>query len=121
MNPYFVAGFIAGEGCFGYNEKNKFVQFVVGVHIRDKNMLLEVQKAIGGGTVRSFSCRPNMVRYQIGGFYQLKEKVIPFLDAYLMDSPTFKKEQYKIWREKIMSYKHQRRRGGGSRVLGNSV
>jgi hypothetical protein len=116
---YFIAGFVAGEGCFGFNEKNRCVQFAIGLHIRDKQILLDIQKVIGAGTVRSFPCRPNMVRYQIGGIYNVLCYVIPFMNKYLIHS--YKKDQYLIWREKVMSTKMTRIKGGGKHLKGNNV
>ena len=107
MNKYFLAGFIAGEGCFGSNDKKKWFQFAIDVHLRDKSILVEIQKLLGGGTVKTFSSRPNMVRYQIGGIYQCREKVIPFCEKYLIAS--YKKEQFNKWKEKILQYPLKRR------------
>lgn len=105
MNKYFIAGFVAGEGSFGiYKIKGKpnsyVVEFIVEVNKRDLKILKEIQKAVKCGYIYGgYKKRPNMVRFKVSGKKDLINKVIPFMDKYLMGS--YKRKQYKKWRKRI--------------------
>ena len=111
MNKYFIAGFIAGEGCFSFYEKrntpgklpkNAQCYFGIEVHIRDKHIIEEIQETLKEGKIAVYPYRPNIVRFTIHGFEKCKRSVVPFMDKYLIAS--YKKEQYLTWREKLMSH-----------------
>lgn len=104
---YFLAGFIAGEGCFYANIGKCFYEFTITCHERDIEVLEKI-KAILGGSVKKYPSRPTMVRHQVGGIYHIREVIIPFMDEYLLYS--HKKFQYLDWKQKVLDHKLKRKR-----------
>lgn len=104
---YFIAGFIAGEGCFYWKTSNTFT---VEVHIRDKNIIFLIQRTLKCGVVKVYKYRPKMIRYYVTGNYYLKKYIIPFFDKYLITS--YKKIQYNEWRKKVFAKKDRFKNNG---------
>lgn len=100
----FIAGFIAGEGCFAtYKRLNKdyftFI-FAVGVHKRDLDMLNLIKTKLGGGSINFPKKRPNMCTYRITVSRNNWHKVILFFDRYLTHS--YKRQQYLKWKSHLV-------------------
>lgn len=101
---YWVAGFVAGEGCFYWQRdttKKEIFQFCVDVHKRDP-IPLHTLTELFGGEVLHFDSRGDMIRYQITSLYLLAELIIPFMDKYLCCVKSHKNEQYLEWRAVIV-------------------
>lgn len=106
MNKYFIAGFIAGEGSFGFYKikikPNSYsIYFTIELHIRDLDILKKIKSELRCGNITNNYKRPKIVRFQVGGKKDIRNKVIPFMDKYLIDS--YKLIQYKAWREKVIN------------------
>lgn len=105
MNEYFLAGFIAGEGCFGIYKLKKRpnsynILFTIEVNKKDLRILKEIKKALKCGHLHGRYKRPKIVRFQISNKREIIDKLIPFMDRYLIAS--YKKKQYERWRKKVI-------------------
>ena len=101
---YFLAGFVAGEGCFcvsrGKNETNRFgygfcPYFRINLNERDLSILQTFQKVLGCGRV---SPCDKLFRhfFVVHSIRDLVEKVIPFFRQYDFRE-TFKQKQFEKW------------------------
>ncbi len=100
----FIAGFIAGEGCFYFTMKSErycYFVFVVEVHERDLKVLHLIKETLGGGYVRQYPSRPHIARYNMVIGIKNYKGIIQFFDTYLPIS--YKKTQYEVWKSKLIS------------------
>ena len=94
LNPHYVTGFVDGEGCFSITiSKRRFrvpevrLKFEIELREDDELILKEIQKTLDCGSIyrleyeRYKKWRPH-VKYQVGSFKDIKEKVIPFFKKY---------------------------------------
>lgn len=99
---YFVSGFIAGEGCFSYNEEKRNHYFGVSAHKRDSDIIEEIHKffnCIGSIFTQSRSKNSSeMKRMGVRGVGDIAAVVIPFFERYPMRN-THKQNQYEEWRD----------------------
>jgi hypothetical protein len=88
-NPFWLAGFASGEGCFLVNmiESNRntigqVIQliFKISQHHRDKKLLELITKYMNCGAVYSHS--ENAFVYQVTKFEDINNKLIPFFKAH---------------------------------------
>lgn len=99
--PEFVSGFVTGEGCFytesGYDEKYKLkhrirLAFCIEAKQEDREVLEAVKEHLQCGNIydldfgryRGYEQRkwkPH-VKYRVGNFKDIAEKVIPFFQRY---------------------------------------
>lgn len=72
LNPWYVVGFIDGEGCFNINVTKSSsnligyqvqARFIIEVNIKDAKLLHHVQAFFGG--IGSIICTNNVARYSI--------------------------------------------------------
>lgn len=92
INPYFITGFIDGEGSFVIrvrkNNKSKigwYVEpiFAIGLHQRDKEVLNIIQNYFG--RVGRITIRKDVAIYWVSSLQDLNNKIIPhFLKYYLL-------------------------------------
>ena len=88
-DPYWVAGFISGEGCFFINIKPSthksgyqvLLVFQVSQHSRDEQLMKSLISYFGCGHITSRNNK-NYVEFVVTRFEYLFEKVIPFFDKY---------------------------------------
>lgn len=104
MSDDFLAGFVAGEGCFGFykvkgKENTWSIHITVDVHDRDIELLHALQKAIGAGTVRQKYKKGHMARWCVTGKTDVATKIIPFFDRHL--TGTYKRVQYLDFRARF--------------------
>jgi LAGLIDADG endonuclease len=87
MNPYWIVGFIDGEGCFHVSvSKNKSsklgyqvtLEFSITQHIRDRELMEEFIEFFGCGYVVNDT--PIKLQYRIRNRKQLSENLFPFID-----------------------------------------
>lgn len=91
LNPYFVSGLIDAEGCFTTSiykdtsyKSGWRVQpfFQIGLNIRDKELLCQLQEFFGGvGTFR-IDARNNIIIYSVSNRKDLKNIIIPHFKVY---------------------------------------
>lgn len=89
FNPYWVVGFVDGEGCFSVGVfKNKSLrlgyqvqlEFCVTQHIRDHNLLLQFIEFFGCGYVTTDG--PMKYKYLVRDLSDLNRVIIPFFQSY---------------------------------------
>ena len=87
-DPYWIAGFTSGEGCFLVKLKpsksNKLkwqvnLCFDITQHIRDNALIVKLQTFFGCGTIVK---NRSTIQYRIRNFYDLENKLFPLLDKY---------------------------------------
>ncbi len=91
LNPHYVTGFVDGEGCFAITiSRKRFkvpevrLKFEIELREDDEPILKEIQKTLDCGSIyrleyeRYKKWRPH-VKFMVGSFKDIKEKVIPFL------------------------------------------
>lgn len=109
MRDAFIAGYIAGEGCFSVTDHGTYKQFVfiVGVAEDELGMLEAMKERFGVGTITDrapsdIGKKPVKI-YRIGSYRDLWFHVVPFIDAVGL-GPTHKAEQYAEWRAELEAY-----------------
>lgn len=113
LNPYYVAGFIDGEGSFSISigkhktTKNGFdvrPEFEIELRKDDQEILERILVTIGCGKI--FDCSYERygwfphAKYKITSNKQLKEFLFPFLDRYPLQAK--KREMYKHFKTIVM-------------------
>lgn len=88
LNPFWVAGFVDGEGCFSViiSRSNSLkvgwrvrVYFYIGLHAKDRALLEAIQNFFGVGNI--YSTTESLDRYQVNSFKDIKV-IIDFFDKY---------------------------------------
>ena len=88
FDPFWIAGFVDGEGCFyvkvsGYKEGKKVnVYFSVAQDIRDKDLLKNLAIYLNCGLIETVRTRPSQSTYVVYKFHDIMEKIIPFFNTY---------------------------------------
>lgn len=78
-NPYWLAGFTSGEGCFDISvvkSRNVEMRFRVTQHTRDEALLVSLISYLGCG---HYSKGNNYGQYKTSKFSDIAHKIIPFL------------------------------------------
>ena len=87
-DPYWLAGFIAAEGCFMVNITkfgNRFyvkLLFIISQHERDKELLASFIDYLGCGGVYK---KKTTFDYIVSKFTDIEDKIIPFLKNYPLE------------------------------------
>lgn len=103
LDPWYVVGFVDGEGCFSIsifrNSTTKlgyqvFPEFVVSQGAKSLSVLEDIQQFFNCGNIyenrRADNHRESLYRYCIRSVKDIREKVIPFFEAY----PLFTHKMY---------------------------
>jgi len=86
LNPYWITGFVDGEGCFyvriSKSNKHKVgwrvhMCFEISLHIRDKLLLENLLITLGCGAVNKHG--KDSIVYIVSGLKNINKKIIPFL------------------------------------------
>jgi len=111
LNPYYLAGFIDGEGCFSITINNRkkprkgnYVRLLFEVELRedDKKILDKIQRTLDCGYIY----RLNYSKYEkwlphyklkVSNFSDIYNKVIPFFKKYPLQGK--KKENFRVFCE----------------------
>lgn len=87
INPYWLVGFVSGEGCFFINlsasASNKIgykvsLLFSITQHIRDRELLESIVNFLHCGAIKESSSRMNILTFKVHNFSDIVEKIIPF-------------------------------------------
>lgn len=82
-NPFWLAGFTSGEGCFMINITKKYVQLVFSInqHIRDKELMENLISYLGCGTFRA-RVNKDHAEFRVTKSENLTGIIIPFFNKY---------------------------------------
>ena len=118
LNPYYVIGFIDGEGSFSISigknsEYRRGVQvraeFEIELRADDQEILERVLITIGCGKI--YDCSYDRygwyphVKYKITGADDMKNYLFPFLDKYNLQAK--KGEVYKLFKQIVLMYRNK--------------
>lgn len=111
----FIAGFVAAEGTFIASGTPPTFTFAVALGASDKDSCAMTHEYFGVGTIHSYPRRKphydDEVIYRVRALRDLIEVVVPFMDEHL--PPSYKREQYLIWRAALLDYwQHGARKPG---------
>lgn len=103
LNPYWIVGFVSGEGCFTYGAQesrrraynNYVLCFEVSQSPIDNRVLLRIARYIGTG--RLYPKRNRVSRIRRGAIVNIQHFVLPFFYHYPFPDCRFKSLQYKAW------------------------
>ncbi len=118
LNPYYVVGFIDGEGSFSVSiGKHKTLrrgleirpEFEIELRADDRKILERIMLTIGCGKIYDCSYErygwyPH-VKYKITSTKDMEKYLFPFLDKYCLQAK--KAIVYKIFREIILMVRHK--------------
>jgi hypothetical protein len=91
INPYWLAGFFSGEGCFFINistsTSNKigyqvFLLCSLTQHTRDRKLLETIKDYLDCGAVKEKSSIINVLTLRVVKFSDILEKIVPFFKKY---------------------------------------
>jgi hypothetical protein len=91
LNPYYVTGFVDGEGSFpvlvlkrpAYKTGwNVIPVFTISMHIRDQALLEKIQCFFGGIGKISFRKKDNVVYYSVKSVKEIMKVIIPHFEKY---------------------------------------
>ncbi len=107
LNPHYITGFVDGEGCFCVSIGRKRFRvpevrlyFEIELREDDEPILKEIQKILDCGSIYYLSYerykkwRPH-VKFKVGSFKDIKEKIIPFFQKYPLQAK--KKKQFEFF------------------------
>lgn len=113
LDPWWIVGFIDGEGCFSIsiirNATSKFgmqifPEFVVTQGAKSLSALQKLQKFFQCGAVyenrRHDNHRENIYRYCVRSIEDLRKKILPFFDQHHLE--TAKYQDYLVFRKVLM-------------------
>ncbi len=111
LNPYWVSGFIDGDGSFTvYLEPNTSyanLRLIIGLNQRESFLIQKILEFFGNKGRINFSSDKQVVYYTIGNIKDLSEKIIPHFDKYKLIG--YKNIHYLIWKDifnKVKSKAH---------------
>ncbi len=88
-DPYWLVGFVDGEGCFYIkinNDKQKLpkilITFSISQHIRDYPLLEIIKNYLGCGVLEKVSTRPSSATYVTYKFEDIEKKIIRFFETH---------------------------------------
>jgi len=90
FNPFWIAGFVDGEGCFyvkisKYKENKKVnVYFSISQDIRDIDLLKNLVLYFNCGIIETVRTRPTQSTYVVYKFSHITNKIIPFFEKYTL-------------------------------------
>ena len=87
FDPYWLAGFTSGEGCFGLNffksttklGETVRLKFYISQHDRDEQLIKSLIEYFKAGNV--YNKQGKVINFEITKFEDLIEKVIPFFKS----------------------------------------
>jgi hypothetical protein len=118
LNPYYVSGFIDGEGSFSVSIGNHKTlkrgleirpEFEIELRADDKKILERILVTIGCGRIYDCSYErygwyPHS-KYKITSTKEMEEHLFPFIDAYKLQAK--KRKSYELFREIVMMIRNK--------------
>jgi len=107
LNPYYVTGFVDGEGCFcvSFSPKRSFKtgwevrpSFSLSQDKKSRDILFKLKEFFGCGEIRP-SKRDNTYKYEVRSLDNLIEKIIPHFEKYPLQ--TSKRKDYIIFKKVV--------------------
>jgi len=95
LDPYWISGFVSGEGCFLLVLKKSLkggsvgFRFLVTQHTRDAELLKSLVNYLGCGKYYIRSHRPMYGDYLVTKFKDIQNKIISFFDKYPIQGVKF--------------------------------
>ncbi len=130
LNPYYIAGFVDGEGCFSisiYKHKERRhgldVKLVFEIELRadDREILERLKRTLDCGNIYTlnyerYNWYPH-VKFKVGSLVELRNKVIPFFKEYRLQAK--KKLSFNLFCQavEIMSSKDHLTKSGMQKLL----
>lgn len=100
LNPYWVSGFIDGDGSFTVNIESKTgyvnLRLIMGLNYRENPLVQKILEFFGVGRINSDS-NQKVVYYTVGNLKDIWSKIIPHFDTYPLIG--YKQSNYLIWKE----------------------
>lgn len=113
----FIAGFVVAEGTFIKCGSPPTFTFAVCLGGADAETCRRIHSLLRVGAVRSYPRRKahydDEVAYSVRALRELLEVIVPFMDEHL--PPSYKRQQYEIWRAALLDYWHNGARQRGRR------
>jgi len=90
INPYWIAGFMSGDGCFsiGIYKSSKYkigygiiLQIIFSQHSRDEVLFNNIKKVLGCGNIIKYSTK-NIILLKVSNFKDIYYKMIPLFNEY---------------------------------------
>jgi hypothetical protein len=108
-----IAGFVAGEGCFSRSSGGRRFRFSVGLGAIDQATCERIHEFFGVGHVTwSPRRKPHYddeATYAVQALGDLVNVIVPFMDEHL--PPSYKRSQFLEWRAELLAYwEHKARR-----------
>lgn len=99
LNPYYIAGFVDGEGCFSiaiYKHKERRhgldikLAFEIELRADDREILERLQRTLDCGNIYAlnyerYNWHPH-VKFKVGSLADLQAKIIPFFKKYSLQA-----------------------------------
>nr|QID02896.1 hypothetical protein [Orbilia oligospora] len=113
INPWWLAGFIDGEGCFliSIRESNIYkvgyqvtLIFQISQHLRDLELMTRIVEYLQAGRLIHRKNHP-LVVYTVTKFSDIEEKIIPFLEKYRLQG--VKRLEFENWRKAALIIKEK--------------
>lgn len=125
LNPFYVSGFVDGEGCFAISINRRqgtsrtYARLIFEIELRedDKEILYRIQKTLGCGQMYRLDYAkyekwlPHY-KYKVSNFPDVYNKVIPFFKKYKLQGK--KKDNFRVFcevAELIKAKKHLTKEG----------
>ncbi len=114
LNPYYVTGFVDGEGCFcvSFSPKKSFKtgwevrpSFSISQNKKSRDILFKIKNFFGCGEVRP-SRKDNTYKYEVRSLEDLAERIIPHFEKYPLQ--TSKKKDYVAFKKVILLMKEKK-------------
>ena len=87
-NPYWLVGFVDGEGCFYIRitkttlNSQMYLKFIISQHTRDNGLLHIIKNYLDCGLIETISTNPNQSIFKLSKQKDIFEKLIPFFNKY---------------------------------------
>jgi hypothetical protein len=107
LNPYWVSGFIDGDGSFTVNIESKTnyvnLRLIIDLNQRETFLIHKISEFFGGVGRINFSSDKQLVYYTISNIKDINAWVLPHFDNYILIG--HKNVNYLIWKDIFMKVK----------------